>query len=396
MKFKKIFMLILTAIFLISSASVDAKNSKKETAEKKLPDKKISAPKAGTWQPERKIGLLSGVTQVTLQMSEPCVMTDADTEKVLAKIQPNRSFSLDFASLKAKAVEIRGEKVQLKDLQVTVNGKKYFGGVRVNKNSGSLTVINLIPVEEYLRGVVPEEMSPSFQKEALKAQAVAARSFTLKNTGRHKSEGYDLCATTHCQAYEGVSTANAQTDAAVKETRGEILYYNGAAAMTNFHTDSGGMTESSKDVWGTDAPYLQAVEELEKQTQAWNVTLSKTDFSDRMGAAFGNLQKIDLSDLVIGKAASDRTKSGRIKFAIFVGSKKTVKMSGTDIRSKFSLPSTLCNIKIQGGEVVFEGFGRGHGVGMSQWGAEAYAKSGWTYDKILLHYYKGTEIKKLY
>jgi len=356
----------------------------------------VSAKPVSTWQPERKIGLLSGVTQVTLQMSAPCVMIDAETQVQLQKIEANRSFSLDFASMKSKAVEIRGATVALKDLQATVGGRKYFGGVRVDKVGGTLTVINLVPVEEYLRGVVSEEMPISFNKEALKAQAVAARTFTLKNTGRHKSEGYDLCATTHCQVYEGVESAAAQTDSAVKETRGEVLYYKGSAALTTFHTDSGGMTESGKEVWGTDTPYLQPAEEFEKQTQAWTVKISRADFSDRMGSAFGTLQKIDLSPLVIGKSASDRSASGRIKFVVFVGKNKTSKMTGTQVRSKFSLPSTLCNIKLEGSEVVFEGFGRGHGVGMSQYGAENFAKHGWTYSKILLHYYKGTELKKLY
>lgn len=380
MNLKKFFALLLAMLFFLAT-SADAKGD----------DKKVS-----TWQPERKIGLISGVTQVTLQMSAPCVMIDADTQKQLQKIEAGKNFSIDFAAMKSKAIEIRGEKVALKDLQVTVKGRKYFGGVRVDKVGGALTVINLVPVEEYLRGVVPEEMSLSFSKEALKAQAVAARTFTLKNTGRHKSEGYDLCASTHCQVYEGVDSAAAQTDSAIRETRGEVLYYNGGAALTTFHTDSGGMTESGKEVWGTETPYLQPATELEKQTQAWTIKISRADFSERMGAAFGTLQKIELSPLVIGKSASDRSASGRIKFALLVGKNKTSKMTGAQLRSKFSLPSTLCNIKVEGGEVVFEGFGRGHGVGMSQYGAESYAKHGWTYDKILLHYYKGTELKKLY
>ena len=386
LKLKKIFALTLSAIFLFSVGQVDAKKS----------EEKISAPKVSTWQPERKIGLLSGVTQVTLQMSEPCIMTDAETQKVIQKIDANKNFTVDFAALKFSAVEIRGEKVALKDLQVSVGGKKYFGGVRINKSGGTLTVINIVPVEEYLRGVLPEEMPISFSIEALKAQAVAARTFTLKNTGRHKAEGYDLCSTTHCQVYEGVSSISAKTDSAIKETRGEVLYYKGSAALTTFHTDSGGMTESGLEVWGTDTPYLKSAEEFSKQTQEWTVKISKADFSERMGSAFGTLQKIELSPLVIGKPANDRSKSGRIKFAIMVGKNKTVKMTGSQIRAKFSLPSTLCNIKIEGGEVVFEGYGRGHGVGMSQYGAEDFAKNGWHYDKILFHYYTGTELKKLY
>ncbi len=369
-------LMVMTAIIFFMSITVSAKTS--------------------TWQPERKIGLLSGISQVNLQVSEPCIMINPADNKTLQKIDKDKPFAIDFASMKADSVEIRGEKVQLKDLIVTINNKKYFGGVRVNKNKGSLTVINLVPVEEYLRGVVPEEMSISFNIEALKAQAVAARSFTLKNTGRHKADGYDLCDGTHCQTYEGISVVAEITDKAVAATRGEILYFKGAAALTNYHTDSGGMTESAADVWGINAPYLVAVAELNKQTQPWTVKLTKADFSERMGAEFGILNSITLSNMVIGQSANDRTASGRVKFALIAGSKKTVKMTGVDMRQKFSLPSTLFNAKIEGGEIIFEGFGRGHGVGMSQYGAESYAKSGWKYDQILKHYYKDTELKKLY
>lgn len=385
---KRIFAAIMSAIFFSMSFSADAAGNV---------DKKVSAPvKKSVWQPERKIGLLSGISQITFQMSEKCVMIDPDTKKVLQKIDKDKPFTIDFSSMKTSAVEIRGEKIELKDLKVSVNGKKYFGGVRVNKNKGALTVINLVPVEEYLRGVVPEEMSISYHPEALKAQAVAARSYTLKNVGRHKADGYDLCDNTHCQTYEGVDSVSPTTDKAVLETRGEILYFNGAAALTPFHTDSGGMTESNANVWGTAFPYLQPAEELNKQTEEWTVKLTNTDFSERMGANFGSLHSITLSNLMIGKSAVDRTDSGRVKFALVAGSKKTVKMTGIEMRNKFSLPSTLFNVKVQSGEVIFEGYGRGHGVGMSQHGANAYAQFGWKYDKILKHYYKGTEIKKLY
>lgn len=384
----RFFVAIMLAIFFTTSFTVSAENSV---------GKKVAEPiKKSVWQPERKIGLLSGISQITLQLNEPCVMIDPETKKTLQKFEKDKPFTIDFASMKVASVEIRGEKVELKDLQVSINGKKYFGGVRVNKNRGALTVINLIPVEEYLRGVVPEEMSISFQPEALKAQAVAARSFTLKNIGRHKADGYDLCDNTHCQTYEGVYSTSPTTDKAVLETRGEVLYFNGAVAMTNFHTDSGGMTESNENVWGTKIPYLQPVEELNKQTQEWSVKMTNTDFSERMGASFGSLQSITLSNLIIGRSAADRTQSGRVKFALVAGSKKTFKMTGNEMRRKFSLPSTLFNVKVQSGEVIFEGFGRGHGVGMSQYGANAYAQAGWKYDQILKHYYQNTEIKKLY
>lgn len=342
--------------------------------------------------PERKIGILKGVSQVNLQVSEPCIMINPETKEKIDNIEPDKPFTIDFSSMRFNAIEIRGTI----SLRSTINGKKYFGGIRINKNSNSLTVINLAPVEEYLRGVLPEEMPPYFSLEALKAQAVAARSFTLKNKNLHQNEGFDLCTTTHCQVYEGVSSISDITDKAVAETSGMALCFNGSVALATFHTDSGGMTESNANVWGTEVPYLQPAEELVKKTQVWNVKVDKEIFAKKMGADFGELHSITLSDLVIGQAASDRTNSGRVKTALIVGSKKNVQLSGNDLRNKFSLPSTLFNIRFQGLEVIFEGYGRGHGIGMSQCGAEAYAKNGWTYDKILNHYYKGTELKKLY
>lgn len=347
------------------------------------------------WQPEIRVGLLSDVKQVTLQVSAPCVMINAAKGNILKKIPAGGNFIVDFEHMEINAIEIRPEKVPLKDLQITIDGKKYYGGVTVNKGKDSLTVINLAPLEEYLRGVVSKEMSPSFPIEALKAQTIAARSFALKNRGRHTAEGFDLCATTHCQVYIGVANFDS-IDKAVDETRGGVLVYKEKLADTNFHTDSGGMTENVGDVWGTATPYLVAVREIIKIGEPWTVKVAAEDFSSRFGEGFGNVKSIKLSKMTIGKDADDRTASGRVKSAQIVGTKKTVTITGNDLRRKFSLPSTLFDMTIDGDEIIFTGYGRGHGVGMSQVGAKDYAKTGWSYEKILAHYYSGTKLKKLY
>ena len=351
---------------------------------------------ANDWQPEIRLGILTGVQSVQLQISKPCVLLDSATRKIIKNINANEKFTVKFSDLKSNAVEIRSENFPLKDLIVTIDDKKYFGSVRINKNKSSLTVINLAPVEEYLRGVVPTEMSPSFHAEALKAQTVAARSFTLKNRSRHSAEGYDLCATTHCQKYNGADSAHNITDEIIKATRGEVLMNGGLIVDTNFHTDSGGMTESVENVWGSYAAHLLPVEELEKNTYHWQKEFSAEDFSSRFGENFGKLKEIKLSPLEIGKSAADRSTSGRVKTAQIIGTKKTLQLTGNELRSKFSLPSTLFDIKISHGKIIFEGYGYGHGVGMSQNGANAYAKSGWDYKKILAHYYRNTILKKLY
>lgn len=373
--FKKFFAAFFAVIFFISAGSVHAAKSK--------------------WQPEITIGLLSGVNQVTLQFSEPCVMTDAKTKKQIQKISANINFVVNVSSLKANEIEIRGEKVSLDELQVTIDGKKYFGGVKILKRGSNMTVINIAPVEEYLRGVLPKEMIQSWHIEALKAQAVAARTFVLKNREKHKNDGYELCATTHCQVYSGVETFET-TDKAVAETRGEVLYHGGRTVDAPFHADSGGMTESAANVWGGNVAHLQPIAEDDKHTQAWTVKFTVYDFSSRMGDAFGSLKSFNLSPLTIGKSSNDRSTSGRVKILKIIGTKKTVQMKGDEARRKFSLPSTLFDVKIENGEVIFYGYGKGHGVGLSQYGAKAYAEKGWKYDKILAHYYKGATLKKLY
>lgn len=344
---------------------------------------------AGEWQPEIRVGILSNVKQVSLKVSTPCVMINAAKGNVLKKIPAGGSFVVDFEHLKINSVEIRPDNVALKDLQIEVDGKKYPGGVSIVKDKDSLTVINLAPLEEYLRGVVSKEMSPSFPAEALKAQSIAARAFALKNRGRHVKEGFDLCATTHCQVYIGVASYDS-VDRAIDETRGEVLVYKGKLIDTNFHADSGGMTENVGDVWGTATPYLVAVKEIINLGKTWTVTVPVKDFSKQLN--LDAVKSVQLSKMTIGKSASDRTSSGRVQSAQVNGKKFT----GNELRQKFSLPSTLFDMKLNGGEVIFTGYGYGHGVGMSQSGAKEYAKDGWSYKKILEHYYKDTKLKKLY
>ncbi len=354
-----------------------------------------SVAEAGVWQPELRVGILSGVKQVTLKVSAPCIMIDASTNKTITEIPADRSFVLNFSRLKSEATEIRPEKIPIKDLQTSIDGQNYFGGVRLNKGKDFLTVINLAPLEEYLRGVLPREMSPSYPLEALKAQAVAARSFALKNRGKHEAEGFDLCTSTHCQIFIGAKVSEI-TDKAIDDTHGEVLVYNNKLADTNFHADSGGMTESVVNVWGKDTPYLVAVKEIIQLSEPWTVKVTTKDFSSRFGEGFGEVKEIKLSKLTVGKEEDDRTPSGRVKFAQVVSSKKTLKLAGNELRRKFSLPSTLFDMKIDGKEIIFAGYGRGHGVGMAQKGAKFYAEDGWSYEKILEHYYSGTKLKKLY
>ena len=349
----------------------------------------MSRAEAAGWSPELRIGILSGVEQFFLQVSAPCIMIDVESGEVLTKIPAEMKCLAQISAMKFNSVEIRPEEILIQDLRTTIGGKEYCGGLRLNKVGNSLTVINLVPAEEYLRGVLPKEMSPSYPLEALKAQAVAARSFALKNRGKHKADGFDLCSSTHCQVYDGAKFFEI-TDAAVEETRGEILTYKDKLIETSFHADSGGMTENSSDVWGRNLPCLAAVKENFETTDSWTIKIPVKKISETL--KLDKIKSVKLSKLKVGKSAGDRTSSGRVKIAQINGKEFT----GLELRQKFSLPSTLFDMKLDKDEIIFTGYGRGHGVGMSQKGAKFYAADGWSYEKILSHYYKGTKLKKLY
>ncbi len=254
-------------------------------------------------------------------------------------------------------------------------------------------IIESISVEEYLRGVVPKEMPPEWSSEALKAQSVAARTFALKNRNRHAAEGYDLCDSTHCQLYVPQSETTA-TDKAISATTGEVLLFGGEMIDAVFHTDSGGMTEDSENVWGAALPYLRAVQEDVTETKEWSKKISPQDFAKTVGMK--KPEKIILSPLVVGKENSDRTKSGRVKSLIVIGDGSRKMFGGTNFRTMFGLPSTLFGISTDGKQIIISGYGAGHGLGLSQYGAKTLAEQGADYRTILHHYYRTVTIMKIY
>lgn len=396
-----ILMACYVSFFIQAPSQVCAKKAKPD-------DTKQEESKKSTWQPELRIGVFEGQTKANLQVSVPCVLLDAKTEKRIVFFSPGKTMKItvedgnlvvDGKKVNASRLILRPqEKKPISTMKVTINGYEYPGGADIQLMRGSMVVNNLVACEDYLRGVLPEEMPPDWPEDALKAQAVAARTYALKHRGRHEKDGYDLCDTTHCQVYEGLDSATARTDKAVSDTYGEVLTYQDKLIEAYFHTDSGGMTERCSDVWGTEVPYLQAAKELQINTQPWTVNYSIKDFSDKLAAAsrnVGTVKQVTLSKLSVGKGASDRSASGRVKGLVVKGDKGTKTITGNEMRSILKLRSTLFDVNISKNQVMIAGYGWGHGLGLSQWGAKAYADK-WSYDKILYHYYKDTKLKKLY
>ena len=357
-----------------------------------------------SWQPEITVGLSQGASGVRLAATVGSLHVYEESNKnQILEVPPGKEVDIRIlqAQFLVNGQEIKGDHLVIQPDDtgfVKVNGVPYRGYITLLKKNG-LTIINNVKVEDYLYGVVPKEMPPNWSTEALQAQSVAARTFALKNRKRHSAEGFDLCSTSHCQVYEGMTAETRTTTDAVNHTRGEVLFYKGSVIDALFHTDSGGMTESSENVWGSSVPYLRAVPEIQMQTQPWSRTISVESLVrsvEQKGRSLGTPKEIRLSPLTIGRGSGDRTPSGRVRSIEFIGTKGRVVLSGNELRSMFSLPSTLFSVRFDRAEVIFSGYGSGHGLGLSQWGAKAFADKGKSYKDILFHYYTGVTLEKLY
>lgn len=358
----------------------------------------LTATAQSRWQPELRVGLFSSST-VELKFSLPIAFDDltvnADTPITISIV--DHKIKIGDRIINVDSVELRPkDDALIREMHVDINGQRYPGTVKLMLKNDALTVINLTTTDEYLRGVIPNEMPTSWNAEALKAQTIAARTFALQNRKRHAVDGYDLCSSTHCQVYKDLSSAVESADGAIDATFGEVLMFDGRLINATFHSDSGGRTENASDVWGKHVPYLISVDEFEIKTYPWSKKIPVADFVKALGRDIGELKEIKLSKLEIGKGAEDRSSSGRVKQVLIVGSKDKMQIKGSDMRSKFKLMSTLFDARIEGNEIVINGYGFGHGVGMSQYGAKDYADNGVGYVDILKHYYQGVEIKKLY
>lgn len=168
-------------------------------------------------------------------------------------------------------------------------GKRpYRGKMLLRAEKGALLLLNLLPLEDYLKGVIKLEVNPAWPQEALKAQIVVSRTYALKNLGRHKEEGFDFCATEHCQRYGGINAEDPRTNHLVESTRGVVLTYRGELASVVFHSESGGFTDSALNVWGKEVPYLVAVSsswEEDTPHARWRVSLTKEEIEKALRKA---------------------------------------------------------------------------------------------------------------
>lgn len=342
---------------------------------------------------------------------------------------------------------------------LAVNHKEYRGTVKVQlaADRKTLDVVNLVQLEEYLYGVLPKEIIPLWPEQAVKAQAVASRSFALYQKQNTRNQSYDIRANEMGQVYGGLSVENSRTNKIVDATRGEVATYGGRPIEAFFHSCSGGYTESAENVWGRDIPYLQGVADYDYEAPkfVWEKTFTPAQMERLLSQAGYNIGKLDsiklspMPEKLPLHTSKDRGISGRVKNVFIKGKRGSVTIAGTKLRSILQLDSTKFDIDVgfqkpeyievpienkagfvigkkqipirvkdgdkqlgynsevdlisgvEGEKIFIRGGGWGHGIGLSQWGARGMAlqdksKSKRLYIDILKHYYRGISVSKFY
>jgi|GEM_PF-902751 len=268
---------------------------------------------------------------------------------------------------------------------ISINGKLLRGNLEIRLvGGGQYRFINEIDIEEYLRYTISREMNPLWPIEALKAQTVLARTYVLKKKYQSNNCLYDIGSSTLDQVYGGFNEDSMEVLQAVSGTTGEVIKYNGEIVDALYHSCCGGRTSSSKEVFGSDTPYLQGVECDCKGDcpygKGWSYRMKTKSLEKILGLS--NIKKI-------------QSESGRV----IITADKNLVISKNSLREKVGynlLKSSQYNVRLNSGEVVFEGRGFGHTVGLCQYGAKRMAEEGKDYIEIIKHYFKGVTIEKIY
>ncbi|MDR0879091.1 MAG: stage II sporulation protein D [Clostridioides sp.] len=267
-----------------------------------------------------------------------------------------------------------------------------------------------ISLEDYLAGVLAGEMSPEFNDEALKAQAVAARTYVVYKLDRQFPKKHNKSAVCtdfkHCQEYKSASELTktngkkwmdekySKIVKAVGDTKGQVIQYEGKAILPLYFSTSSGKTEDSKEVFAASYPYLKSVDSPYDSISPKFTSKARVSNSDFVACVkkWNKKTVIGEKNLAVQVKITKRSQAGTVE-SVKIGNKT---FKGTDIRTMFALNSANFDISFEGGKVVFNVKGYGHGVGMSQWGAEGMAENGYKYADIISHYYLNTKIVDTY
>ncbi len=268
------------------------------------------------------------------------------------------------------------------------------GSLKVLARGGGLSLVNDVDLEEYIKGVVPAEMSPGWHPEALKAQAVVARTYALYQRTLNKSREYDLVATVQDQVYQGRQGVDQRVQEAVESTRGIAVAYQNAPIYAAFSSTAAGPTEDAVNVWSKDLPYLKGVDcpfDVNAPRYQWRAVLKVQDLE----ATFRR-QGVDVG-AIASLTPFAYSRAGRVTKLRILHSRGELILRGEDFRRLIGysvIPSTQFDVESMGVEIALSGRGSGHAVGLCQWGAKEMAEHGYPYSTILAYYFPGTELKR--
>ena len=305
-----------------------------------------------------------------------------------------------------------------KNNHLKVDNKKYRGMIKVLPNGGNVRIINVVYMEDYLKGVVPPEIGKRTidEIEAVKAQAVAARTYAMAHLGQYDGQPYDMKSSIIDQLYQGYNIENKLVNSAIAATSGKVVFYNDSFVNAYYHSTCGGMTDNIDHVWERkETPYLKAVADSGacswSKYYTWKEFFTEKQLRGRieqfLSSDRGREFKINRIKNII---ARDHTPGGRVAVLTIKTDNETFSFKKDRIRwvigrtsdPDLILPSDRFSVDIERDAagyvsgVTFRGRGYGHGVGMCQCGAIGLARIGWTYNSILSHYYTGIELKELY
>jgi stage II sporulation protein D len=282
---------------------------------------------------------------------------------------------------------------------LTVDGTPVRGDLVITVRDRRVFVVNELGLEDYVRSVVPSEVPSDWPLEALKVQAILARTYALYQKAERGAAGFDVDATVQSQVYGGIPSEDGRTSAAVEATAGRVVQFGGRLAFTPYHSTSAGPTEDASEIWGIDLPYLKGVDcsfDRESPAAHWTRRMPLDEIEAALGQAGYRVGPIgSLTPL-------GRNRSGRVSAVRIVHAGGALILKGEDLRRiigyrrlpsmRFDVTAFAINPESRRVEAWFEGGGWGHGGGLCQWGMKALADRGWTADQIIGYYYPGTTL----
>lgn len=344
-----------------------------------------------------RVAVIRNAPSLRLKISGPYEIIDSVQNKVLSRGRNLHATATVYnGGILLGDIKSKTDKIFIKSHDrrvITIDGRAFRGDIQlIKKDNLYLLAVNYLGLEDYVKGTLYHEVSHYWPVEALKAQAIACRAYAFYQTQQNSRGDYDVTSDIYSQVYGGKTSERYRTNKAVDETESLLLTYQGKILPAYYHATCAGHTEDASLLWNTDIAPLKGVSCgfcKESPHFNWHSVLSAEEARKKLldsGYNIGKIMQVQLSGT---------DKSGRITQLKIITATGELKILAKDFRNIIGpniIRSTNFSVNLVGLDMVFEGFGWGHGVGLCQWGAYFMAKQGLTFKQILQYYYPGTEI----